>query len=189
MWSLAGARSTVYRRGGSAAGVLCCRAAILIWPSCWHLLAASVDGARQRRSFWLPWRSAFKRADSNAGFTPWRSTTGAMGRDEDNHQLLTFMHPVFILRGAGAHRRHYYLNDWHGYWRGIIAAGIVALCNGYRLQNRVVIGVSGESMTLFTPGLCADTYVIPLGDVAAERGNNDAKFGYGSVPWQKLHVA
>ena len=56
-----------------------------------------------------------------------------------------------------------------------IAAGIVALCNGYRLQNRVVIGVSGESM-IFTPGLYADTYVIPLGDVVlAERGNNDAK--------------
>ncbi|MCG6522075.1 hypothetical protein K6U39_17325, partial [Vibrio parahaemolyticus] len=56
-----------------------------------------------------------------------------------------------------------------------IAAGIVALCNGYRLQNRVVIGVSGESM-IFTPGLYADTYVIPLRDVAVvERSNNYAK--------------
>ena len=41
--------------------------------------------------------------------------------------------------------------------------------------NRVVIGVSGESM-IFTPGLYADTYVIPLRDVAVvERSNNDAK--------------
>ena len=37
------------------------------------------------------------------------------------------------------------------------------------------VRVSGESM-IFTPGLYADTYVIPLGDVVlAERGNNDAK--------------
>lgn len=93
----------------------------------------------------------------NAGFTPWRSTTGAMGRD-DNHQLLTFNASGFYPQGALA-----------------LIAGIVALCNGYRLQNRVVIGVSGESM-IFTPGLYADTYVIPLGDVVlAERGNNDAK--------------
>ncbi len=42
-------------------------------------------------------------------------------------------------------------------------------------KNRVVIGVSGESM-IFTPGLYADTYVIPLRDVAVvERSNNDAK--------------
>ncbi len=63
-----------------------------------------------------------------------------------------------------------------------IAAGIVALCNGYRLQNRVVIGVSGESM-IFTPGLYADTYVIPLRDVAVvERSNNDAKVRLRYVP-------
>ena len=35
--------------------------------------------------------------------------------------------------------------------------------------------MSGESM-IFTPGLYADTYVIPLRDVAVvERSNNDAK--------------
>ena len=35
----------------------------------------------------------------NAGFTPWRSTTGAMGRD-DNHQLLTFNASGFYPQGA-----------------------------------------------------------------------------------------
>jgi hypothetical protein len=34
----------------------------------------------------------------NAGFTPWRSTTGAMGRD-DNHQLLTFNASGFYPQG------------------------------------------------------------------------------------------
>ncbi len=43
-----------------------------------------------------------------------------------------------------------------------IAAGIVALCNGYRLQNRVVIGVSGESM-IFTPGSMPIPTLFPCG--------------------------
>lgn len=111
----------------------------------------------------------------NAGFTPWRSTTGAMGRD-DNHQLLTFNASGFYPQGALALIAGIIiLMIGMGIGGIFIAAGIVALCNGYRLQNRVVIGVSGESM-IFTPGLYADTYVIPLGDVVlAERGNNDAK--------------
>ncbi len=63
--------------------------------------------------------------------------------------------------------------------------------NGYRLaKSGVVIGVSGESM-IFTPGLCADTYVIPLRDVAVvERGNNDAESPVADpFQRQKLHVA
>ena len=111
----------------------------------------------------------------NAGFTPWRSTTGAMSRD-DNHQLLTFNASAFYPQGALALIAGIIiLMIGMGIGGVFIAAGILALCNGYRLQNRVVIGVSGESM-IFTPGLYADTYVIPLRDVAVvERSNNDAK--------------
>ncbi|EIW5946775.1 hypothetical protein MFB81_001307 [Klebsiella pneumoniae] len=106
----------------------------------------------------------------NAGFTPWRSTT-AVG-EADNQQLLTFNASGFYPQGALA---LIILMIGMGIGGVFIAAGIVALCNGYRLQNRVVIGVSGESM-IFTPGLYADTYVIPLRDVAVvERSNNDAK--------------
>ncbi len=53
----------------------------------------------------------------NAGFTPWRSTT-AVG-EADNQQLLTLMPQAFIPKGAGAHRRDHYFNDWHGYRRSI----------------------------------------------------------------------
>ncbi|HDY8868891.1 TPA: hypothetical protein RRI26_001973 [Klebsiella pneumoniae] len=82
----------------------------------------------------------------NAGFTPWRSTT-AVG-EADNQQLLTFNASGFYPQGALA-----------------LIAGIIIL----------MIGMSGESM-IFTPGLYADTYVIPLRDVAVvERSNNDAK--------------
>lgn len=111
----------------------------------------------------------------NAGFTPWRSTTGAMGSD-DNHRLLTFNASGFYPQGGLALIAGIIiLMIGMGIGGVFIAAGILALCNGYRLQNRVVIGVSGESM-IFTPGLYADTYVIPLRDVVlAERGNNDAK--------------
>ncbi|HDZ0793043.1 TPA: hypothetical protein RRT87_001815 [Klebsiella pneumoniae] len=105
----------------------------------------------------------------NAGFTPWRSTT-AVG-EADNQQLLTFYPQGALALIAGI----IILMIGMGIGGVFIAAGIVALCNGYRLQNRVVIGVSGESM-IFTPGLYADTYVIPLRDVAVvERSNNDAK--------------
>ncbi|HFT4306105.1 TPA: hypothetical protein ACHT7L_004427, partial [Klebsiella quasipneumoniae] len=111
----------------------------------------------------------------NAGFTPWRSTTGAMSRD-DNHQLLTFNASAFYPQGALALIAGIIiLMIGMGIGGVFIAAGILALCNGYRLQNRVVIGVSGESM-IFTPGLYADTYIIPLRDVVlAERGSHDAK--------------
>ena len=110
----------------------------------------------------------------NAGFTPWRSTT-AVG-EADNQQLLTFNASGFYPQGALALIAGIIiLMIGMGIGGVFIAAGIVALCNGYRLQNRVVIGVSGESM-IFTPGLYADTYVIPLRDVAVvERSNNDAK--------------
>lgn len=110
----------------------------------------------------------------NAGFTPWRSTT-AVAADENN-QLLTFNASGFYPQGALALIAGIIiLMIGMGIGGVFIAAGIVALCNGYRLQNRVVIGVSGESM-IFTPGLYADTYVIPLRDVAVvERSNNDAK--------------
>ena len=110
----------------------------------------------------------------NAGFTPWRSTT-AVG-EPDNQQLLTFNASGFYPQGALALIAGIIiLMIGMGIGGVFIAAGIVALCNGYRLQNRVGIGVSGESM-IFTPGLYADTYVIPLRDVAVvERSNNDAK--------------
>lgn len=110
----------------------------------------------------------------NAGFTPRRSTT-AVG-EADNQQLLTFNASGFYPQGALALIAGIIiLMIGMGIGGVFIAAGIVALCNGYRLQNRVVIGVSGESM-IFTPGLYADTYVIPLRDVAVvERSNNDAK--------------
>ncbi|HBR0797789.1 TPA: hypothetical protein ACP4YQ_001555 [Klebsiella quasipneumoniae] len=111
----------------------------------------------------------------NAGFTPWRSTTGAMSRD-DNHQLLTFNASAFYPQGALALIAGIIiLMIGMGIGGVFIAAGILALCNGYRLQNRVVIGVSDESM-IFTPGLYADTYIIPLREVVlAERGSHDAK--------------
>lgn len=111
----------------------------------------------------------------NAGFTPWRSTTGAMGRN-DNHQLLTFNASAFYPQGALALIAGIIiLMIGMGIGGVFIAAGILALCNGYRLQNRVVIGVSDESM-IFTPGLYADTYIIPLREVVlAERGSHDAK--------------
>ena len=104
----------------------------------------------------------------NAGFT-------AVG-EADNQQLLTFNASGFYPQGALALIAGIIiLMIGMGIGGVFIAAGIVALCNGYRLQNRVVIGVSGESM-IFTPGLYADTYVIPLRDVAVvERSNNDAK--------------
>ncbi|HEN1701973.1 TPA: hypothetical protein U3W21_002013, partial [Klebsiella pneumoniae] len=103
-----------------------------------------------------------------------RSTT-AVG-EADNQQLLTFNASGFYPQGALALIAGIIiLMIGMGIGGVFIAAGIVALCNGYRLQNRVVIGVSGESM-IFTPGLYADTYVIPLRDVAVvERSNNDAK--------------
>ena len=91
----------------------------------------------------------------NAGFTPWRSTT-AVG-EADNQQLLTFNASGFYPQGALA-----------------LIAGIIILMIGMGIGG-VFIAVSGESM-IFTPGLYADTYVIPLRDVAVvERSNNDAK--------------
>lgn len=90
---------------------------------------------------------------------PWRSAT-AVG-EADNQQLLTFNASGFLSpRGAGIAGIIILMIGMNR--RVFIAAGIVALCNGYRLQNRVVIGVSGESM-IFTPGLYADTYVISAG--------------------------
>ena len=85
----------------------------------------------------------------NAGFTPWRSTT-AVG-EADNQQLLTFNASGFYPQGALA-----------------LIAGIIILMIG--------MGIGGVFIAAGTPGLYADTYVIPLRDVAVvERSNNDAK--------------
>ncbi|HBT4720773.1 TPA: hypothetical protein MB317_002731 [Klebsiella quasipneumoniae subsp. similipneumoniae] len=112
-----------------------------------------------------------------AGFVPWRSTAvaGAIKGDDDQ-RFLTFNASAFYPQGALALIAGIIiLMIGMGIGGVFIAAGILALCNGYRLQKRVVIGVSGESM-IFTPGLYADTYIIPLREVVlAERGSHDAK--------------
>ncbi|STU83433.1 membrane protein [Klebsiella pneumoniae subsp. ozaenae] len=90
----------------------------------------------------------------NAGFTPWRSTTGAMGRD-DNHQLLTFNASGFYPQGALALIAGIIiLMIGMGIGGVFIAAGIVALCNGYRLQNRVVIGRERRVNDIYAGALC-----------------------------------
>ncbi|MFZ1874580.1 MAG: hypothetical protein WAU54_17645 [Chania sp.] len=46
----------------------------------------------------------------------------------------------------------------------VVGAGVLSSCNSFRLKNRTMIGMSQDKLVI-TPGLFADTYLVPLSDV------------------------
>lgn len=52
----------------------------------------------------------------------------------------------------------------------VVGAGIVSLCNSFRLRNRILIGVSQDKL-IITPALYSDTYLVPLNDVSLIKEN------------------
>ncbi len=46
----------------------------------------------------------------------------------------------------------------------VVVAGVVALFNSFRLENRIMIGVSQDNL-IITPALYAETFIIPISDV------------------------
>lgn len=46
----------------------------------------------------------------------------------------------------------------------VVVAGVVALINSFRLENRIMIGVSQDNL-IITPALYAETFIMPISDV------------------------
>lgn len=67
----------------------------------------------------------------------------------------------------------------------IIGAGILALVNGFRMNGRVILGVIDDKF-IVTPGIYAETYMVPLQNVSVlEYEKNNIKFCIKSANTEK----
>ncbi|QLK63543.1 hypothetical protein GE278_22410 (plasmid) [Enterobacteriaceae bacterium Kacie_13] len=53
----------------------------------------------------------------------------------------------------------------------LVGAGVLALVNGFRLKNRIVIGLSKDEL-IITPGLYSETYRVPYNNVKVTHVDN-----------------
>lgn len=52
----------------------------------------------------------------------------------------------------------------------VAGAGVLALCNSFRLKNRIMVGILQDKLVI-TPGLFAETYLVPLSEVTLIKEN------------------